>query len=86
MSERERPVDFAAFFLGRPQVGGNGMTDTGAPAWRAVDRVLAEILGRVAAVEARLSVVEARLDAIEERLPGSSTAKQDVEGSGRADP
>jgi len=66
MSEREQPVDFAAFFLGRPQGGG---------AWRAVDRVLAEILGR-------LSVVEARLDAIEERLPGSSV----VEGSGRADP
>lgn len=37
------------------------MTDMGTPTWRAVDRVLAEILRRVAEVEGRLSQVEARL-------------------------
>lgn len=37
------------------------MTQPGSGAWRAVDRVLAEILGRMAAVEARLDAIEERL-------------------------
>lgn len=42
------------------------MTELGSPAWRAVDRVLAEILRRLSEVEERLSQVEGRLSTPED--------------------